>query len=450
MQEHQISVAVKAEKNTKKQIGKIEFLYRQIILVLYNKIREACKWKCRTLKQEDISMKKKLAIILSAACVLGSTITASAGTQYDYEMKYLYEQNFDCLWLENPTFGELVAFQSSNDFNLYNFVNSAWGEQTAKNFYTYITYAKDPMNPNLVAYWKRQGLLKESYRDLSSETETDTEQESPDENGIIGNYFVYSPIRPEADPNTKYPCIIVNHGGNEPAFQAESFGYCQIAAREGIILIMAENNDAENLYQILEKVKQEYPVDETRIYGAGSSKGSANTMIFSAEYPNLLAAITTLDVPPKYLTEEETENYQAVKEGKLPLFDLAGLADKMLAYPMNTNAKNNISLWNTLMTVTNHEDYCLTDEETSDLAQNSLNVIEHLTGGRFESTRIEYPTNNEVFINDFTNENGITDLRIVVVENRGHIPSGYDAEYSWDFMKHFSRDTETGESIYTE
>ena len=102
------------------------------------------------------------------------------------------------------------------------------------------------------------------------------------------------------------------------------------------------------------------------------------------------------------------------------------------------------------MTVTNHEDYCLTAEETSDLAKNSLNVIEHLTGGRFESTRIEYPTNNEVFINDFTNENGITDLRIVVVENRGHIPSGYDAEYSWDFMKHFSRDTETGESIYTE
>ena len=105
-------------------------------------------------------MKKRIALLLGAACLAGNVCSVSAVPQYDYEMKYLYDQKFDCLWADYPTFGELVGFQSSNDLNLNSFINSAWGEQTAKNFYTYITYAKDPMNENLVAYWERQGLHK--------------------------------------------------------------------------------------------------------------------------------------------------------------------------------------------------------------------------------------------------------------------------------------------------
>ena len=405
-------------------------------------------------------MRRKVAAALCAVCVMANTVSAFAFSQYDYEMNYLYDVEFDCLWADYPTFGELVGFQSSNDLNLDLFINSEWGEQTAKNFYTYITYAKDPMNENLVAYWERQGLTKEAYlQEIESEegeeateaVEEETEAAVPDENGIIGDYYVYSPSGSKGQTDVSYPCIIVNHGGGEPAYQAETFGYCQIAAREGIILIMAENEESENLYNILQKVKSEYPIDETRIYASGSSMGAMQSINLAVAYPNLLAAITELDVAPKFVDQKENqEAFNAVKEAGLAVANIAGLADKYGAYPLDSNDMNSVSGWNDLMTVTGNEDYCLTSEESAELSTNSLNIAEHITGGKFEETSFLYPTNNKVMVNDFTNADGINNLRIIVVDNKGHIPSGYDAEYSWDFMKHFSRNLETGELVYTE
>lgn len=386
-------------------------------------------------------MKKRIALLLGVACLVGNVCSVSAVSQYDYEMKYLYDQKFDCLWADYPTFGELIGFQSSNDLNLNSFINSAWGEQTAKNFYTYITYAKDPMNENLVAYWERQGLHKEAY--------IQEDQEKADADGIIGDYYLYTPAGAAENAEEAYPCIFVNHGGGEPAYQAETFGYCQIAAEEGLVLIMAENEDSENLYNILQKVKKTYPIDESRIYATGSSMGAMQSINLSAAYPTLLAAITTLDVAPKYISQEE-EAFAAVKEAGLPVISIAGTVDKYDAYPIDTNPMNSVSGWNDLMTVTGNEDYCLTSEESAELAKNSMNIMEHMTGGKFEETSFDYPHNNKVYVNNFTNSDGVNSLRIVVVENKGHIPSGFDATYSWDFMKNFSRNTETGEFIYNE
>ena len=405
-------------------------------------------------------MKKRMAAFMCGVCVLANATAAMAFSQYDYEMKYLYDVKFDCLWADYPTFGELVGFQSSNDLNLDLFINSEWGEQTAKNFYTYVTYAKDPMNENLVAYWERQGLVKEAYLqepeegEETEEAETaqeETEAPVPDENGIIDDYYVYSPVGAKGQTETSYPCIIVNHGGGEPAYQAETFGYCQIAAREGIILIMAENEEPENLYNILQKVKTEYPIDESRIYATGSSMGAGQSITLAATYPTLLAAITQLDVAPKFVDQTENqEAFDAVKEAGIAVVNIAGLADKYGAYPLGVNEMNSVSGWNDLVTVTGNEDYCLTEEESAELAANSLNIAEHITGGKFEETSFLYPVNNKVMVNDFTNGDGINNLRVIVVDNKGHIPSGYDAEYSWEFMKHFSRSLETGELVYTE
>ena len=403
-------------------------------------------------------MKRRIAAAICAMCVMANGMTSLAFSQYDYEMKYLYDVTFDCLWADFPTFGELVGFQSSNDLNSDLFINSEYGEQTAKNFYTYVTYAKDPMNENLVAYWERQGLIKEAYLQETEETEdgetaetAETEEAVPDENGIIGDYYIYSPTGAKGNTEESYPCIFVNHGGGEPAYQAETFGYCQIAAREGLILIMAENEDSENLYNILQHVKSEYPIDESRIYASGSSMGAMQSINLTVAYPTMLAAITELDVAPKFVDEAENqEAFDAVKEVGVAVVNIAGLADKYGAYPLDTNKMNSISGWNDLMTVTGNEDYCLTSEESAELAAGSLNIAEHLAGGTFEETSFRYPTNNNVIVNDFTNEDGINNLRIIVVDNKGHIPCGYDAEYSWEFMQHFSRNLETGELVYTE
>ena len=64
-------------------------------------------------------MKKRIALALGLIMLATSSFSAAAAVQYDYEMKYLWDKHFDCLWIENePTFGELYYFQSAPTINI--------------------------------------------------------------------------------------------------------------------------------------------------------------------------------------------------------------------------------------------------------------------------------------------------------------------------------------------
>lgn len=376
----------------------------------------------------------------AALCLAGSMMAISLGqtvwaATYDYEMKYLYDTTFDCLWIEGePTFGELVAFQSSDKLNLDQFINSAMGEKTAQNFYTYITYAQDPMNENLVAYWARKGLDKIQ---VGGEDESDTSD----------RYYLYVPC--DIRDDEKLPVMFVNHGGGEPAYQAETFGFCQIAAEERIILIMAEDTSAENLYSIYQEVKASYPVDESRVYATGSSAGANASKELAVNYPDLLAAIAPLDASAGLAngTDEQRAELQA---NGMPMIFVVGTADKYGNELLGASSfnPNTVDEWNALLEFQGYDEYAVTAEESADLAANSLNIVEHLTGKLVQESCVINHENTRIYMSTFTNDEGISDLALVTVENKGHMPAGYDAEIAWDFMNNFARDTETGQSIY--
>ena len=84
-------------------------------------------------------MKRRIAAAICAMCVMANGMTSLAFSQYDYEMKYLYDVTFDCLWADFPTFGELVGFQSSNDLNSDLFINSEYGAADGQKF-LYLCY----------------------------------------------------------------------------------------------------------------------------------------------------------------------------------------------------------------------------------------------------------------------------------------------------------------------
>ncbi|MDO4548369.1 MAG: hypothetical protein Q4D04_09745 [Clostridia bacterium] len=377
-------------------------------------------------------MKKLIAFVL-LTCMALCTVSL-AESDYVYEMKYLYGTHFDCLWIENePTFGELVAFQSSSDFDLEAFINSAAGEQTAKNFYTYITFAKDEMNPSLVEYWARKGLDKVLYGG-----------ENPDD--LTDKYFVYCPTNPV--DGEVFPLLFVNHGGSEPAYQAETFGFCEIAARERIILVMAENTSADNLRAIYEQVKADYPIDETRVYATGSSAGAAASKNLAAAYPEMLAAIAPLDAAPGF-GEGDEESRAKISEIEMPMIFIVGTADKYNNHQLGASTwnPNTVVQWNQLLSMQGHDDYQVTPEQSRALIDDSLNIVEHLAGLRAENSYVRHYDNTRIYMNSFTNDEGLDNLVFVLVENKGHLPCGFDAEIAWEFLSRFSRDTETSELI---
>lgn len=402
-------------------------------------------------------MKELSAVLLCLLLICAACSAMAVTVQYDYEMKTLYDKEIPVeghagmINLVLETYGEgpvtlkdCMTLWGCEEFDLDQFINSEYGEYTANAWYTYATYA-DPMDEQLLAYWERKGLIKEKFAD-----------DPAVDDGITGDYYVYSPVG-AAQSETAYPVIFCNHGGGENAFSAETHGFCQIACKEGIILIMAETTTPENLYAMLQHVKELYPVDESRIYSTGTSAGGNATKNLAYAYPTLLAAIVPMDKPPQFSGSDEA--LATMIEKGMPTMFIGGLVD--MYYQLNghqgvTEGRFSVAIlqdaepWNKLLSIYGVTGYDLTCEQAWDNMQNSLNVIENLTGYTYEKTTVDHFTNNRVYVNSFTDQNGIESFKHLIIENRGHVPCGHDAEYAWEFMRHFSRDLTTGESIYTE
>jgi hypothetical protein len=69
--------------------------------------------------------------------------------------------------------------------------------------------------------------------------------------------------------------------------------------------------------------------------------------------------------------------------------------------------------------------------------------ITYWTGYKFDKTEVDTQYGCKVYKNTF---NGVDDFLAVIVENRGHMPSGYDANYIWDFLSQWKRNTNTKQS----
>jgi len=335
------------------------------------------------------------------------------------------------------------------------FENSVWGAKTAENWYTYINWAQDPMNPKLVSYWESKGLKKEAYYDKEG-----------DNDGITGDYYVYSPI-PKNTDTSKYPLILLFHGGGEPAFQTETFGFCDIAAREGIILCSMEQFTGQgttnqekyaNLEAILHAVEEKYPVDKTRVYIVGSSMGGANAMGCSLTEIKEIAACGVMDQPVSFSTRmfSATDSDVAnVKTYGLPMVYVGGLADMYGLYNMHDKAffstaegseERFITGWNQVMDAFGITGKTLTAASRQAYADNPANKAEYWQGYPFDNVQTINLANTNTLYKCTMNAN--KDLCLYMVENRPHMPSGYDAENIWNFISHYSRDLSTGKSVY--
>ncbi|MTI58644.1 MAG: hypothetical protein FH762_01425 [Firmicutes bacterium] len=391
---------------------------------------------------------------------------------YNYETKYLYDVNFEYLHIaDNPTptladvlvhlsTGPVPAFmlkpeheEFSHRVDVEEFINSAIGEKTAKNWYTYIMYPQAPMNPNLLEYWERRGLTKEAYYD----------EEDDNNDGITGDYYVYSPIGAKESNNKSYPAIILFHGGGEPAYQTETFGFCQIAAEEGIILIAPETfgegdtlaKKTGNINKVLQKVKEEYPIDESRLYAVGSSMGGGSSLAFSLVNIKSVAACAVMDQPVSLdtvrgsVTDKEIKNIQTYG---LPIVYVGGLADMYGLYGMRDwkyfyasegNFDKYIAGWNKLMEAFEITGHDLTREKRQEYADNPRNMIEYHNGYPLDNVETINYLNNTLYKGTF---DGVDDLCSIIVENRPHMPVGFDAENIWEFLSKYSRDLKTGMS----
>ena len=171
-----------------------------------------------------------------------------------------------------------------------------------------VTMSLDDHSPEVLAYWAKQGMVKEFHgqRDVMSWTEygdktgyywEDKGGDAPQNDRKLWNSFVpVSAFRPE-NKDRKYPVVVVLHGGFNPISIIDGWGWVQEAAKREWIVIVPSIELDDVIEEILEKAKKLYPIDESRIYACGFSYGGFMSNLLGMKRPDIFAAVAPCGAP---------------------------------------------------------------------------------------------------------------------------------------------------------
>ena len=176
--------------------------------------------------------------------------------------------------------------------------------------------------------------------------------------GCTRHYLEHVPLG--LDESTPVPLVIDIHGfGGTANSQRENSGFKEIADEEGFIVVYPIGNiffeseegivkkermqsfnagltccgrsvtddidDVGFIAELIEKIKLEYNIDETRIYATGMSNGGALAQRLAVEVPYTFAAIVSY---AQYLLTEGPHTL----EQPIPVMEIHGLNDKFCIY----------------------------------------------------------------------------------------------------------------------
>lgn len=319
-------------------------------------------------------------------------------------------------------------------------------------------YMDEPMHPNVLRYWAEKGLKKELF----------------DNNGKSGfdekyQYSVFTPL--DMDNSKKYALIYFSHGGGQTIEWAENYGVNTLAAREKYIVVYAQNggrsNDAseKEFGRIIgELKKKDYPIDWERVYAVGFSSGCEASARIATAYPDVVAAVGCMPdgIPFKNLNFATDDAAVAnMKKYRIPGIFIGGTVDKgnFPAQWMNiyfgsempvgspADAVESLNVW--MRDVAKIENFThLTYDGVMDLLNHSENPVEKEFGMRFHKTYSFRAQGTDWIGGEFYGANGVPVMRYARACGIPHMVWESQANLVWDYIKHFRRDTETGESIY--
>ncbi|MCI8318915.1 MAG: hypothetical protein HFG96_10470 [Lachnospiraceae bacterium] len=397
-----------------------------------------------------------MAALMAASAALTGVCAAEAQEErvYDYENKYLWYvptesftwDNYGCLADHHSKMGGTAVDGTEFDFDA--FVNSPLGESLVTNTKNFILYS-DEYGEDEYAYWESLGIRKEMH-DFSDKA---------------GKWATFTPMDVYAEENEgkTWPVLFVFHGGNNPIYVTESYGYAQLAAEEGFICVMpwAANGgskdeeegttlDAE-MDRIMEELRAEYPIDESRIYACGYSLGGRSTVRETVKHPQLFAAITVGGHNLGGIRQGETyvfpeEEWNALKE--TPVLQLEGDNEMRVKLPYGLgvtgeDATNALNRWFKI----NGIDREVTLEGCQELVDTTEDPVQKKIGLEADRLYTQYYEGTEFYTADFFNEDGVNMIKIINVEGMIHWMTQAMAQNAWDFMSQYARDTETGELI---
>lgn len=163
-------------------------------------------------------------------------------------------------------------------------------------------------------------------------------------------YIVYTPPSYQSQPQQAFPVIFNFHGGGMS--MAEQMLYTQMnktADRHQFIVVypqgikqdwnvgfgmdyLAGTDDVGFTQAMLSKLKQDYRIDDKRIYATGLSRGGFFALRLAAELPQQFAAVASVGAP---MPEPVVQHHQ--QRGKVGMLLIQGTADKVVLHEGKAN-----------------------------------------------------------------------------------------------------------------
>lgn len=411
-------------------------------------------------KRKDIMKKlvKRLFVLfltILMACTSNMGVFASeiikenSSDNNDYPEKYLwyvkngafYWGDYDSAYAHHKTLGQ-GEDRDGRGWDMDAYVNSEIGQGTIQNLEPFILYGKDPMGQDILDYWAKRGMKKQVF--------------DADDKERVWSLFTPLTMDKAENANKKYPVIFNFHGKNNPIEIAETYGYVELGGKEDFIVICPWGNNGdgehdaanggimmEEVARIWDYVRNNYPVDESRVYCSGFSGGGRATQVAAYTYQSMFAAIAPS--PQFFVTNATDSQWTELEKIGMPLVCVAGFYDKYM--PVRTQGQiDNVQHWLKVNGVA-PKDITL---ENIILRSTYTDKSEALAGLPFDKTDTIQLDGCDWYEGEYYNTSGQSVVRVAVVSQMPHWPSASWASYNWDFMKHWSRNTETGELIYSE
>lgn len=339
----------------------------------------------------------------------------------------------------------------------------------------------DDHSPEVVAYWAKQGMVKEFHGATSPmswteyETRTGYHWERPDcptPQNEFKRWNSFVPVSAFAPKNKgrKYPVVVMLHGGQNPISIIDGWGIPQEAARREWIVIAPSVELDDVLDEILAEAKRLYPVDESRIYAAGFSYGGFMANFLGNKRPDVYAAVAPCGAPisngfvDKAIGPEPQTPFDGVPRSLamgtyMPIITVSGNLDGH-RFPLydaklrGTDAPatdiflDGINSW---ARVNRAPEIALSDvmalKENETVSAEEKNIGLPLAPDCRRTVVADGVTN---YIGDLKSGDGVARVRIMCEMNMPHWPTPEMARQIFELFSHFSRDPETKESIYTE
>lgn len=245
-------------------------------------------------------------------------------------------------------------------------------------------------------------------------------------------------------PAGSVPLLLCNHGGGDDArVFVEEFGLLELAEKERIALIAPDHQLIASvrgpaLTAAVKYMLEKYPaLDASRVYATGYSMGGGATYLASYYEPKLFAAVAPFAGSATPMPEESAKNFEGVE---LPIvfsisaFDPAGRRLEALEGNINEAEQGMVSTWAAVngiqLPAFNFETYPLFGQKADRTVLDTVND---------EFGRTTWYLNNK---------NNEPRVAFIYVEDMIHALYPEYADMLWSFVRHFARNTETGEIIY--